>query len=81
MIDLKGKTDAELVALYGEVMGELNSRGVVRSGNSPIADMAERMIADYYGVSILPPNNKSFDLIAPDGAKIEVKALRRTKPS
>jgi hypothetical protein len=43
--------------------------------------MAERMIADYYGVSILPPNNKSFDLIAPDGARIKVKALRRTKPS
>jgi len=26
MIELKAKTDAELVALYGEVMGELHGR-------------------------------------------------------
>lgn len=78
---LEDKTDAELVAIYGEVMSELQRRGVVRSGNNPIADMAERVIADYFGVSPLPPNNKSFDLVAPDGAKIEVKALRRTKAS
>jgi hypothetical protein len=81
MTSLDDKTDAELVAMYGEVMGELQRRGVVRSGNNPIADMAERVIADYFGVATLPPNNKSFDVIASDGTKIEVKALRRTKSS
>jgi hypothetical protein len=81
MSRLDDKTDAEVVALYGQVMSELHRRGVVRSGNNPIGDMAETIIADYYGVIPQPPNNKSFDVLAPDGTKIEVKALRRTKPS
>jgi hypothetical protein len=75
------KTDAELVALYGEVMSELFERGVVRSGNNPISDMAERLIADYYGVERQPANNKSFDVLTKDGTKIQVKALRRTRAS
>jgi len=78
---LDNRTDAELIALYGEVMSALLERGVVRSGNNPIADMAERIIADYYGVEPQPPNNKSFDVLTPDGIRIEVKALRRTKPT
>lgn len=78
---LEDRSDAELVALYGEVMGALHDRGIVRSNNNPIADMAERVIADYYGVEPAPPNNKSFDVRAPDGSRVEVKALRRTKTS
>jgi hypothetical protein len=79
--DLQDKTDAELVSLYGEVMSELRRRRVVRSGNNPIADMAERIIADYHGVDPEPPNNKSYDVVAKDGTTIQVKALRRTKSS
>jgi hypothetical protein len=44
--DLENKTDAELVALYGEVMSELRQRGVVRSGDNPVAGIAECIIAD-----------------------------------
>lgn len=32
------------MALYGEVMAELLKRGIVHSGNNPIADMAERVV-------------------------------------
>jgi hypothetical protein len=78
---LDSRSDAELIALYGEVMGALRQRGIVRSNNNPIADMAERVIADYYGVDPEPPNNKSFDVRTPFGARVEVKALRRTKAS
>jgi hypothetical protein len=78
---LQNKTDAELVAHYGEVMSELLQRGVVRSGNNPVADMAERVIADYHGVDPEPPNSKSYDVVTRDGATIQVKALRRTKSS
>ena len=79
MTILADKNDTELISLYGEVMAALHERGIVRSANTPIADIAERLIADYYGVDRLAPNNKSFDVVAPDGSKIEVKALRRTK--
>ena len=79
MAKFDAKTDAQLVALYGEVMSELFDRGIVRSGNNPIADMAERLIADYYGVEPEPPNSKSYDVVAKDGTSIQVKALRRTR--
>jgi hypothetical protein len=51
-------------------MSELHDRGVVRSGNNPIADIAERVIADYHGVDPEPPNNKSYDVVAKDGTTI-----------
>jgi hypothetical protein len=44
-------------------------------------DMAERVIADYHGVDPEPPNSKSYDVVAQDGATIQVKALRHTKSS
>ncbi len=79
MTDFTNKSDAQMVALYGEVMGELRDRGVVRSGNNPIADMAETVVADHFGVEPEPPNQKSFDVRTKDGKRIQVKALRRTK--
>jgi len=81
MTEFADKTDGQLVALFGEVMSELRARGVVRSGNNPIADMAERVIADYYGVEPEAPNSKSYDVVAPNGSTIQVKALRRTASS
>lgn len=79
MTSSRGKTDAEVIALYGEVMGELFERGIVRSGNNPIADIAEYLVADHFGVEPEPPNNKSYDIRTLDGSRIQVKALRRTK--
>jgi hypothetical protein len=50
-------------------MSELHRRGIVRSGNNPIADMAERVIADYFGVDPEPPNNKSYDVVTKTGRR------------
>jgi hypothetical protein len=79
MTNFDNKSDAQLIALYGEVIAELLKRDIVHSGNNPIADMGERIVADYFGVEPAPPNQKSFDVITKDGAKIQVKALRQTK--
>lgn len=79
MADFPDTSDAELIELYGRVMNEMQERGIVRSANNPIADIAERIVADYYGVNPEPPNRKSFDIVASDGTTIQVKALRRTK--
>jgi hypothetical protein len=78
--DLEHLPDRALVALYGRVMSLMLEREIVRSANNPIADMAERVVADYYGVEPAPPNEKAFDVLAKDGTRIQVKALRRTKP-
>lgn len=71
--------DEELIALWGEVMAAMLERGIVHSGNNPIADIAERLVADHYGVDPEPPNQKGFDVKTPDGERVQVKALRRTK--
>lgn len=78
--DLGSMNDEELIALWGEVMATMLERGIVHSGNNPIADIAERLVADHYGVDPEPPNQKGFDVKAPGGTRIQVKALRRTKP-
>ena len=79
--DFNDRNDAQLIALYGEVMAELLKRGIVHSGNNPIADMAERVIANYFEVDPAPPNQKSYDVVTVDGKKLQVKALRQTKSS
>jgi len=81
LFKLAKQSDGQLVALYGEVMHELHRRGVVHSGNNPIADMAERVMADYYDVGPEPPNTKSYDVVTADGTRVQVKALRRTRAS
>lgn len=61
-------------------MVALRERGYVRSGNNPVADVAERIVADLYGVSVLTANTAGHDLVTQDGTKVQVKGLRRTQP-
>lgn len=79
MIELSGLSDDELIGLYGSIMAALLDRGIVHSGNNPIADIAERLVADHYGVEPEPPNQKAYDVVAKDRTRIQVKALRKTK--
>src|SRR3712207_2875778 len=80
-VKLDDLDDDNVVLLFGRVMLELRQRGIVRSGNSPIADIAERLVADFYDGHVAPPNERSYDVLARDGRKLQVKALRRTQPS
>jgi hypothetical protein len=70
----------DLLRLYGAVMVALRERGYVRSGNNPVADIAERIVADLYGVAVATANTAGHDLITRDGTKVQVKGLRRTQP-
>jgi hypothetical protein len=72
-------SDNELITHYGQVMAALLERGIVHSANQPIADIAERIVGNHYGAEPEPPNSKAVDLVAPDGTRVQVKALRRTK--
>lgn len=72
-------SDDELIAHYGQVMAALLGRGIVHSANQPIADIAERLVGDHYGVEPEPPNSKAVDVVASDGTRVQVKALRQTK--
>lgn len=69
-----------LVELFGRVMAELRERGVLRSANNRIADIAERLVADYYRGTLAAPGARGHDVIAADGRKLQVKSLRHTQP-
>lgn len=78
-IDLAHIDDDGLVRLFGRLMRELRERGVVRTANNPIADIAERLVADYYDGHVAPSNERDYDVLTKAGDRLQVKALRRTQ--
>jgi hypothetical protein len=78
--DLGSYSREELLRLYAKVMRELRERGFVRTGNSPIGDVGEQLVAEFYGVSPIAANTAGYDCITPTGEKIQVKALWKTSP-
>ncbi len=77
---LRASSRQELLLLYARLIRELRERGFVRTGNSPIGDVAEQLVAEYYGVSPTTANTAGYDCITSRGEKIQVKALWKTSP-
>ena len=63
----------ELLAMNGKVLAELRSRGLVRTNNAPIGDLAEYCAAVVYDGLLAPNSERSYDLTAADGRKVQVK--------
>lgn len=78
--DLKPLSTPELMELWAATMSELKDRGVVRSGNNPIADYAEVLVARHYGVEPIGGSTAGYDVVTRSGERIQVKALRKTRP-
>ena len=74
-VDLRELSRAQLRALYGEVLATLHEIGAVRNFNSPTGDIAEQLVAEYYGGTVAPNNQKSFDVLVGDH-RLQVKARR-----
>jgi len=70
----------ELLATYSNVLSELKHRGLVRTNNAPIGDLAEYCAAVVYDGILAPNSEKSYDLIAADGRKVQVK-VRLVRPA
>jgi hypothetical protein len=67
-------TIRQLLASYVAVLDELLRRGVVRTRNSPLGDLAETIALRVYGGTLAPNSEKSYDLTTPNGRRIQVKA-------
>jgi hypothetical protein len=80
IVDLSKLDDERLILLFGEVMAAMRERGIVRSANNPIADIAERLVADHFHGELAAPNEKGYDVLA-NGRRLQVKALRKTRHS
>lgn len=64
----------QLLATSVAVIDELLRRGLVRTRNAPLGDLAETIVLRAYGGVLAPNSEKSYDLLTEDGARIQVKA-------
>jgi hypothetical protein len=64
----------ELFALHRAVLGELRTRGVVRTDNNPAGDYAEYLVAAALNAKLSPNSEKSWDMVEPGGRCIQVKS-------
>jgi len=64
----------DLLDTYTGVLAELRTRHLIRTNNAPIGDLAEYCAAIVYDGLLAPNSEKSYDLTAADGRKVQVKA-------
>lgn len=62
----------QLIEAYASILGELRQRGLVRTNNAPSGDLAEYACAIVYGGTLVLNSEKSYDLHACDGRRIQV---------
>jgi hypothetical protein len=82
--DARDWSVGELLKAYSAILVELRHRGLVRTNNAPVGDLAEYACAIVYEGKLAPNSEKSYDLVASDGRRIQVKVrnLRDdTRPS
>jgi len=73
-------TVRQLLASHVAVLDELLRRGIVRTRNSPLGDLAETIALRAYGGTLAPNSEKSYDLTTHQGRRTQVKA-RLVDPS
>jgi len=76
--DASDRTTPELLGDWAAIMRELAARDVIRTNNNPVGDIAELIVADHYGGERGSFNQAGWDVIAPNGERIQVKSLRKT---
>jgi hypothetical protein len=71
---LSGASVPHLLGRYAAILRELRDRGIVRTRNAPLGDYAEYLAAKVYGGELAANSVKSYDLLATDGRRVQVKA-------
>jgi hypothetical protein len=74
-------TTRELLELSRRVLAELRRREVIRSGNAPAGDYAELVVKLATGGELAPNSQKSWDVMTPEGDRLQVKARVVTDPT
>lgn len=73
-IDVKALRTREILRLYAALLEELINRKVVRTRNAPAGDLAETLVAVAYRGTLAPNSEKSWDVLAEDGRRLQVKS-------
>ncbi len=65
-----------LLSAYASILAELRRCGVVRSGESPLADYAAWLVARALGGTLARTvSERPWDLLLPNGRRVQVEAL------
>lgn len=73
-MDFTTLSSRDLLRAYGGILTELVHRGVTRSRNAPVGDVAEYVVQIAYEGALAPPSAKGWDVEASDGRHLQVKA-------
>lgn len=79
MINLQTLSSAELLELHARLGDELRTRGVVRTGNNPVGDLAEGLFCKAFGWQQAGNSNRSIDAIGDNGIRVQIKGRRITR--
>ncbi|GAA2373716.1 hypothetical protein [Gordonia cholesterolivorans] len=74
-VDLTALGVQDLLRLDAAIIAELRRRGLVRTSNKPLGDVAEAVVHAARGGVLEPNSTKSHDITAPGGQRIQVKAM------
>ncbi len=76
--DPETRTTSQLLSDWAAIMRQLRVRDVVRTNNNPVGDIAEAIVAAYYGGERGSFSQAGWDVRTPAGERIQVKSLRQT---
>jgi hypothetical protein len=77
---LEGLTLAELLGRSADTTEELVRRGVYRTGNNPVADDTEWLVASRLGLELEGNSRAGFDAKDGKGVRYQIKGRRLAKP-
>lgn len=76
MKDLRSSTVSGLLNQYEDALAELKRRKVIRTKNAPLGDLAEKCATYVYGGDLERNSNATFDLMTPNGKRVQIKSRR-----
>lgn len=71
-------TDEQVGQVWARSMRELRDRDLIRSWNNPVADYAERLVAEELQLELAPPVAQGYDATDAAGCRYQIKARRLT---
>jgi hypothetical protein len=78
-VELSHLSVAELLALHGQISDALRTRGVTRSSNNPVGDLAEYLFCKTFGWAQANKSATNIDAIDQQGRRYQIKGRRLTR--
>lgn len=72
----KELTIPELLQCFADILDELKEREVVRTRNNPVADYAEWLVTQQFGLSLERNSKQGYDATDQSGKRYQIKSRR-----